>query len=1096
MKTVAPGKWLSFLFLFLDTFAFPVPSQELIINGGFESGNLQGWKAYNPGNHTLDWGLTSDPAAIRSGNYAGYLKSFGGSGSLLILYNSTFVSQLPKPSLVRARIWVKTEGLEFTQTSTSTFPPELGARVIFLSRARNSTVLSYAYANGRFAGTWDYIPVEIWLELPANAWSVEIQISLDTGITDGALFFDDASLEAITDLPSTIQEIPLGVVEKDAAGIPRLMIDGKVRAPLCFFGNVYSSVIYDEIALAQTAGVNLVSIPIDLPWIGTGTGMLAQVLTKNPNAMMILRIPIYPPSYWLNAHPLDLILNQDRQPIASSPWPSLADEDLLEAWEHQFERLIQILHNTPYRDHIIGYHPCYLQTGEWFYPDLASHYFDYSKPNRSRFAAWSSEKYAGDLDALNSSWATNETDFNSIQIPPYNVWEQGDDGVFRDPSVRRKLTDYFTYFNEKTVDTMQRIASWIKQLTYNRSLVFYFYGYQNELVSNGFHRGIAHCGHLALRKLLESPNVDILCSPISYYDRGVGQPSNLTAVVDTVTAAGKLYLQEDDSNTWLVDLANRPDTWNPRYPTEATTLSCLRRNFGNVLAHNMGIWWMDLWADGRYNSSSIWENNRLMNETYVKSISSESTFPPQVAVIYDEDSPFWLKSDSYSLTSKNSYSFRSVFQKLGTPAGYYHIQDLPSLSDSIRLLVFVNTFRISNEEEILIEQAKRGGRVFLWLYAPGYVTEESLSIPRMETLTGFSLSKGSTAIYPQVNITNSSHPITEDLAGHYYGTSDPISPVFHGKEPQSNISILGRYNRDGKPALMIREMDDWTSIFSGAPWVSTALLRSIARYAAADLLVDADDLNREDAVQFNGQYLYVYAMGLPSRRSFTLPGERIPNGSFERFEGNFPTRGFNRWISPSEGNTGPCHVVSGPSPHGERHCETGPIQNQRGEIKTLLEIRFMAKSGTTYRFSCWAMIHGLNASSARAGDSLLVHIGSETSDSPETAFMIADGTRILIPQQKWICYSAMVHNQPGTGKSAAMKVELKLSGGYEAANISLDKVSVLEESATKVSVSEIVEGQDLGRGITGWTFDFEQNDQRIFEIKEDNPESSVYLHVW
>ena len=69
-----------------------------------------------------------------------------------------------------------------------------------------------------------------------------------------------------------------------------------------------------------------------------------------------------------------------------------------------------------------------------------------------------------------------------------------------------------------------------------------------------------------------------------------GHANGMMSIADSITAAGKLYLEEDDARTWL---------WvNPEpslyWPTEWDTLQCLRRNFGNVIGHNQAIWWMDL----------------------------------------------------------------------------------------------------------------------------------------------------------------------------------------------------------------------------------------------------------------------------------------------------------------------------------------------------------------------------------------------------------------------------------------------------------------------------------------------------------------------
>ena len=69
-------------------------------------------------------------------------------------------------------------------------------------------------------------------------------------------------------------------------------------------------------------------------------------------------------------------------------------------------------------------------------------------------------------------------------------------------------------------------------------------------------------------------------------------------IIDSVLLAGKMYLQEDDSHTYLWPNPDPALSW----PTEWATLQCHRRNFGVIATHNQGMWWMDLSANGCLNS--------------------------------------------------------------------------------------------------------------------------------------------------------------------------------------------------------------------------------------------------------------------------------------------------------------------------------------------------------------------------------------------------------------------------------------------------------------------------------------------------------------
>ena len=78
-----------------------------------------------------------------------------------------------------------------------------------------------------------------------------------------------------------------------------------------------------------------------------------------------------------------------------------------------------------------------------------------------------------------------------------------------------------------------------------RKLVVFFYGYVFEF--GAIRNGPATSGHYALRRVLDCPDIDVLCSPISYFDRGLGQSAPAMTAAESVALAGKMWLYEDDT---------------------------------------------------------------------------------------------------------------------------------------------------------------------------------------------------------------------------------------------------------------------------------------------------------------------------------------------------------------------------------------------------------------------------------------------------------------------------------------------------------------------------------------------------------------------
>lgn len=1052
-------------------------------NGGFEMRSTAGWQVYNPDGKPLVWVVTSNPSKVRSGTYAGALTAFGGaSNSTLIIYNSTNVSSWPQDSMGLAKFSLKTENLQLNNSRDT-------LRIVLAAQNAVGAVLGYFYANGNFLGTRNYTSIEIFFTLPHGATSVTIQLVLNSGMVSGAAYVDDVDIQRVVSLGGVSTDLPQAEVKRDKNGTPRFYLNGVPKVPSFFFGNSGHPVIYDEMKLAAVAGVDVVQIPINLPWLGTGTGMLEQAIEANTNALFLPRINLTPPAWWQSDNASLMLVDERGGHASGVEGPSLASDIFIAACKDQLEKLIRYFHNSPYRSRILGYQTAYFSGGEWFYPDPAYHYWDYSDVNRLKFIAWLQTNYT-DIDALNTAWHKSYASFTNVQIPSTNEWLSADDGMFRDPAQQRAVPDYAQYHNNLVADRIAELGAHIKTLTGGKSLAFAFYGYLGELTANGWHRGMAHSGHLGIKRLLASTNIDMLCSPVSYFDRQPGGPANLMSVVDTVGLAGKLYLQEEDSNTYLSDPSSNPDQYNTWFSTAWDTLHCLRRDYGNVLAHNQAMWWCDLWADGRFNTNDIWTNNALLVGTSSNVLAKLQPFQPQIAVCFDEETFFWLKSDSYDLNLANVYQLRSVFQSIGAAVGYYLIEDLPKIPASARLLVFANTHRLDSAKQSLLNQAKTNGRTLLWLYAPGYVNETNLSVNGMAAATRFTFVRNPALISPTIKIVaGSTSPIATDLANHIFGAQNAISPTFYISPVASGADVLGRYTANNQPALVAKDYGTWKSVFCGAPMPSLPVLRSIARYAGVNLLADADTLYTTNAVNFIGDYLYVYAISNAGRHGFQLPGEKVPNGNFEKFAGALPITGFGRWVSPSQGSLPACTVINTNAAAGSNACATGPFASGASQYSEPLAIKLQAEVGKTYQASCNVYVDGLNTASAVNGNYIYLAFQPHTWTADSWTAAIAEGNRGNLPNKTWTKLGGSFTFTGGAAPYAnELDIILKVYGPYSAGNLLIDNVSVRESGCAPVDVFDLTQNVMVGSGVTSWAANFALNEQKIFRLVPTSPE--------
>src|SRR5262249_1337611 len=125
--------------------------------------------------------------------------------------------------------------------------------------------------------------------------------------------------------------------------------------------------------------------------------------------------------------------------------------------------------------------------------------------------------------------------------------------MFYSQPAQQDWIDYSAFESDLVSQVILQMAHTGKQATGGNKLTAFFYGYVYELAGS-------FGGHSRLDRLLASPDVDIVCSPVSYYnnsntsiptgsapgsaypDRWYGGPAGSSAAVDSVTAHGKLWI--------------------------------------------------------------------------------------------------------------------------------------------------------------------------------------------------------------------------------------------------------------------------------------------------------------------------------------------------------------------------------------------------------------------------------------------------------------------------------------------------------------------------------------------------------------------------
>ncbi|RLD10613.1 MAG: hypothetical protein DRI44_05620, partial [Chlamydiae bacterium] len=366
-------------------------------------------------------------------------------------------------------------------------------------------------------------------------------------VTVGWDYFDvsrdvDADLDEIR-ISSVIAAPPpekLTACIKNDNGSPTLFINDKPVPPMMFFG--YADKLpgnpncefAQQAKLAKNAGIHLYTFPINFQGIfgdgitywNTLDSILSAVTNLDNKAMMIPRFYLYPSSWYMSANPdihmefSDGITN--RICLASEKWRNYMKarvKDFVAHCENKFG------------NNIIGYHLTLMETGEWFYERSWENVFSgYSENMRLGFANWITNKYHSET-ALKTAWNDSSVTFATISLPTTPERSTASSAFFRNPATEMKTIDFYQYKNELVPETIDIMAKAVKDVTSNK-LVVTFYGYTFEL--SAVPKGPQITGHLALEKLLKSPYIDIVASPISYADRRPGGMSAFMSAADSV----------------------------------------------------------------------------------------------------------------------------------------------------------------------------------------------------------------------------------------------------------------------------------------------------------------------------------------------------------------------------------------------------------------------------------------------------------------------------------------------------------------------------------------------------------------------------------
>ena len=702
-------------------------------------------------------------------------------------------------------------------------------------------------------GVGEAVRVATTVSTPLYAMGGEQAVALHLG--DARICLDgsaaDDAVAAVTVVPRRPGRCNARV--KPHNGVPTLFINGKPHNGMAWATYHPSSAVFRDFTRAGITLYTFSATPTEsgyglarTAWTAPDTYDFSQLderammlLAENPDAYFFPRLYLHAPRWWSERHPDDIVLMDPGDgryvPFIHSGGkfaPSWASEQWRRDTIEGLRRLIKHVEASPYADRVIGYHLASGTTEEWMmWGGNERHWVDFSPVNTRRFRDWLRAKYRKDA-ALREAWQDPAVSFDTAVIPPRAQREHAEIGSLRDPAKEQAVIDFYLYNSDLVADTICTFARAVKGFTHRKKVVGAFYGYLLQLCGEQRQQ---NAGHLALAKVLVSRDIDFLTSPTSYAFRQFGGEgtSHFMSLLGSVTLSGKLWFDENDIRTSLVPGA--PGTWG-KAADVAGDIVQQEKELANVMVNGTAQWWFDV-------GSNVYGDPMLMDRIarLVRNASEiqalDRTPADEVAMIVDERSLCWMRVGDKALGAPLLVGQLPALSRIGAPVGHYLASDLPRLRDH-KVFFIMTSFAPTEQDRRAIDALKRDGRVLVFVAVPGLYREGRFDESGMEALTGIRLRLDRAAAPYTVNVTGG-HPWTKELAGTTYGSGVSNAPICYADD--AGAQVLGTLS-DGRPGLVVKAGEGWTSVFSTAPLLPARLMRAIVEGAGVHTYIETDDV--------------------------------------------------------------------------------------------------------------------------------------------------------------------------------------------------------------------------------------------------------------
>lgn len=582
--------------------------------------------------------------------------------------------------------------------------------------------------------------------------------------------------------------------------------DGKLVEPKL------RSMVGLQTKLAKDAGVDIITFPVQaadfMKEDGSADyenlkGALEEIIKANPNVKILVRIRFYPPQWWIEKYPEDVMKDNTGKTLSEDKkvpftFPCLSSKQFRKDAVKVLETIIDFCEEN-YGKNIIGFQPGGGTSCEWYYCNTWNvETYGYNKSSTDAWKRWVEKKYKTN-EQLRAAWNDQSATFSNISVPSHE--ERSNPTYIIDLKTQQKLIDYNTFLQDEMVDMVETLGKVIRRKAPNKlSAIFYGYTFEHSAMPR---KGLPATGHCALWKVANSPYFDMICGPISYFRRDLGQSGSTLAPSETVTRCGKIWFDEDDVRTHRVPQSHRSITaFGEELKNCEDTMNVLQRDLARQAIRNHSCWWMDLAGTGWFDDPKMWRLMPDFDKLEKDMMKYPVEYNPEVAVVLDERSALYLSGGNVTPhTTKLTYLSRTLLASCAIPYGQYLMQDfLFGKNINPKLAIFtMNYATTAQERKILREKTKDIAALFVWI--PSYIDldKRELSTTATKEATGFDVEPIKDNISAKLKTTTEGKKIgLPDNFGFDAKVRPLLSPI-----TKSGDVVLATYE-NGKPAVVKR----------------------------------------------------------------------------------------------------------------------------------------------------------------------------------------------------------------------------------------------------------------------------------------------------